>query len=342
MYYKKNQYKSNIGIKLIKYPESIPTPSCFSFENCIFPIMEENCVLIRNKFFSVDPYLRLKMHLKPPTYIKRFKITEIIRGYAIAQIVQSEDEKFPQGCFVTGIIPWQKFVCMPTSSLKLIEAEDENELISYLHVLGMPGMSAYFGILKIGKPLPNETLFISSAAGAVGNLVGQIGKIYGCRVVGSVGSDEKQRYLIKNLGFNAVFNYKKYESLFPILKSLCPNGIDINFENVGGTIFENVLPLITKQGRIVLCGLISQYNSQKPNQSPSNLSIIKDNKVRLTGFLVSQFNSQRDEFYCQMKSWLKAGEIKFQINLISGFEKIPKVFELLFSGNFREKLIIKI
>jgi hypothetical protein len=214
-------------------------------------------------------------------------------------------------------------------------------LTAYLGLFGIIGPTAYFGLLEIGKPEKGETLVVSGAAGAVGSLVGQIGKIKGCRVVGIAGSDEKCRWLSEKLGLDAAINYKS-ESVAERLQELCPNGIDVFYDNVGGETLDAVLGLINVKARIVICGMISQYNAVEPVPGPYNFRSILTQRARVEGFIVLDYADRYDEAYRELAKWLSEGKIQYRVDLVDGLIEAPRAINRLFDGSNQGKLIVKV
>jgi len=214
-------------------------------------------------------------------------------------------------------------------------------LTAYMSVLGMTGATAYFGLLDLGKPKSGETVVVSAAAGAVGSIVGQIAKIEGCRVVGIAGSDEKCRHVVEDLGFDACINYRK-QDVASALKRECPNGIDIDFENVGGEILDAVLTNINLKARIVLCGLISMYNADTPVPGPYNFANILMKRARVEGFIITDYWSRLGEFFAHMSKWITGGKIKHDVTIVKGLENAPEALGMLFTGGNTGKLLLQV
>lgn len=266
---------------------------------------------------------------------------EVMRGFGIGIVEQSRNVNFPEGTLVEGFLGWQNYALVDGTNLHKLPSNPSMPLTTYLGLLGFIGMTAYFGLLDIGKPKVGETLVVSGAAGAVGSLVGQIGKIMGCRVVGIAGSEEKCRWLKEELGFDAAINYKTE----PVLESLqqhCPSGIDVYFENVGGEILDAVLKLINLKARIVLCGLISQYNATQPVPGPYNFINIITKRAKVEGFIVLDYFNRTQEALSNLSEWYAQGKIKYRVDVIDGLENAPRTINKLFNGTNQGKLIIKI
>jgi len=239
------------------------------------------------------------------------------------------------------LLGWQEYAITDGTGLGKLPDNPAIPLTAYLGLFGHIGLTAYYGLLDVGQPKAGETLVVSGAAGAVGSLVGQIGKIVGCRVVGIAGSDEKCRWLTEDLGFDAAINYKR-ENVLEALKRECPDGIDVNFENVGGVILDSVLALINVGARISLCGLISQYNAAERVPGPYNLAMLIVRRARIQGFLVSDYMNRAGEAMTALGRWLMEGKIKYRVDVVEGLEQAPRAVNKLFDGSNQGKLVVKI
>ncbi|NJM90564.1 MAG: NADP-dependent oxidoreductase, partial [Hydrococcus sp. RU_2_2] len=304
------------------------------------PTLEEGQILVRNIYLSLDPTNRGWLDERE-NYLPPVAIGEVMRGFGIGIVEQSRNANFPEGTFVQGVLGWQDYAIADSTNLYELPAYPSIPLTAYLGLFGFIGMTAYFGLLDIGKPKVGETLVVSGAAGAVGSLVGQIGKILGCRVVGIAGSEEKCRWLKDELGFDAAINYKT-ESVLESLQQHCPNGIDVYFENVGGEILDAVLSLINLRARIVLCGLISQYNATSPVPGPYNFVNILIKRARLEGFIVLDYFNRAQEALADLGQWYAQGKIKYRVDVIDGLENAPGTINKLFDGTNQGKLIIRV
>ena len=258
-------------IQLRKRPLGIPTEDDFVMVSV--PVREPNDgeILVQNEYISVDPYMRGRMN-DYKSYTPPFKIGETITGGSVGKIILSKSEKYQAGEYVLNFAGWREYFVSNGEGLTKIDPSIA-PIQSFLGVLGMPGMTAYVGLLNIGQPKENETVYVSAASGAVGSIVCQIAKVKGCRVIGSAGSDQKVDWLLNTIGIDGAFNYKKVENLTAELQKQCPKGIDIYFENVGGEHLEAVLFNMNPFGRIPVCGMISQYNQTEPQSGPRNLRI---------------------------------------------------------------------
>jgi NADPH-dependent curcumin reductase CurA len=256
-------------------------------------------------------------------------------------VVQSQDEKFQAGDSVLGRKGWREFYVSNGAELTKIDP-NLAPVQTYLGTLGMPGLTAYVGLLDIGRPKAGETVFVSAAAGAVGTVVCQIAKLQGCRVVGSAGAPDKVAWLREVAGIDAALNYKDVGSLTTELGKHCPNGIDVYFDNVGGAHLEAALDHMNSFGRIVLCGMISHYNETTPSSGPRNLRLAVRKRLTLRGFIVSDHLDRQAQFYNDMGLWMSAGKIKWQETIVAGIENAPKAFIGLFKGDNVGKMLVKL
>lgn len=303
------------------------------------PELSDGEVLTRVIHASLDPYMRGRMN-DAKSYVPPFKLGEVLTTRAVGEVVASGNEKYSKGDIIVGMLGLEDYsISRGGDFVKLMPGLAPWP--SYLGVLGMPGMTAYVGLLRIGQPKDGETVFVSAASGAVGAVVGQIAKIKGCRVVGSAGSDAKVDYVTGELGFDAAFNYKT-ESPAQALPRLCPDGIDINFENVGGAMLEAAVDCMKPFGRIVFCGAISQYNETEPPPGPRNLMSIIGKRLRVEGFIVTDHSDLLPDFLKDVGGWLAGGRIKSRETVVKGLERAPEAFVGLFKGENFGKLVIQI
>jgi hypothetical protein len=262
-------------------------------------------------------------------------------GGCVGQIVLSKMNKFRVGDYVLSMKGWREYYISDGKDLTKINPTTV-PIQAYLGVAGMPGMTAYIGLLDIGQPKENETVYVSAASGAVGSIVCQIAKIKGCCVVGSAGSDHKVAWLINEAGVDSAFNYKKVENLTTELENQCPNGIDIYFENVGGKHLEAVLANMNTFGRIPVCGMISQYNQTEAQPGPRNLRSIISKRLLLKGFIVSDHYDQLPQFYTDMKQWIMDDEIVWKETIVEGLQNAPQAFIGLFKGENLGKMLVRV
>lgn len=331
--------KMNRQILLAKRPVGVPDSSTFNMIETVIPVPKENEVLIRSHYLSVDPYMRGRMN-NIKSYAKPFQIGEPLTGDSIGEVIVSKHSGFATGELVIGTFDWADFSIVKGSELQKIHPTGA-PITSHLHVTGMTGLTAYFGLLDIGKPLPGETVVVSGAAGAVGMVVGQIAKIKECRVVGIAGSDEKGNFLKDELGFDEVINYKNGEILQK-LRNSCPNGIDIYYDNVGGEISDAAISLLNFHGRVPLCGQISALNSENTEKGPRLFTHIIRRSILLKGFIFSDYKEQFEEGRKVLAQWLNEGKIKYKENIVLGLENAPDAFFGLFRGENLGKQLVKI
>jgi NADPH:quinone reductase len=330
----------NRQFKLAARPVGLPKESDFSFTESPMPAPAEGQVLVKSVYLSVDPYMRGRI-TGVRTYADPVNIGEIMQAGTVGQVVESKAPGFAAGDFVTGMWGWQEFAAVDPKTLRKLDPT-QAPVSTALGVLGMPGMTAYFGFLDICKPQPGETVLVSGAAGAVGSLVGQIAKIKGCRAVGIAGTDDKVEWMTKELGFDAAFNYKSTSDYGAKLKELCPNGIDCYFDNVGGAITDAVFPQMNTYGRISICGQISQYNLEKPEPGPRLLSLVLVKQLKVEGFIVFRWMNRYPEGIAQMAQWLREGKLKHREEVVDGCENTVKAFIGMLKGENTGKMLVKV
>jgi len=304
------------------------------------PELKEGELLVHNRYLSLDPTNRGWAN-ETDTYLPAVKLGDVMRGGAIGEVEESRNPHYNPGDFVSGLLGWQEYAITNGTGISKLPNIPGMPLTAHLGLFGHIGLTAYYGLLDVCQPKAGETLVVSAAAGAVGSLVGQIGKIVGCRVIGIAGSDEKCRWLTEELGFDATINYKK-EKVSEGLKRTCPNGIDLDFENVGGEILDAVLAQINIGARISLCGMISQYNATEPVPGPYNLVMLVVKRARIQGFLVSDYMDRAAEAMTALRRWLMEGKIKYRVDVVEGLEEAPRGVNKLFEGSNTGKLVVKI
>jgi NADPH-dependent curcumin reductase CurA len=330
---------NNREVRLASRPTGWPTEQNFEFADSEVPEPGDGEVLVRNVFMSVDPYMRGRMN-DVKSYTPPFALHETLQGGAVGRVEASNNASFSIGDYVSSNLGWREWFISDGRGIGKIDttlAAPE----AYLSVLGGTGFTAYVGLLDLGQPKPGETIFVSAAAGAVGSIVGQIGKIVGCRVVGSAGSDAKVSWLRDELGFDAAFNYK-VEGIEDALARLCPDGIDVYFENVGGDHLQAALNHMNAFGRIAACGMISQYNNATPQPGPNNLSAIVRQRLTIRGFIVSDHADRRADFVRDMSAWLSDGRVKDRVTVIEGIDNAPAAFLGLLRGENIGKMLVKL
>ena len=275
-------------------------------------------------------------------YATAYAVGEVMYGGAVGEVVESNDGSLKVGDIVLNQAAWQDRFVARADTLSKLEPFDVDQLSLYLGTLGMPGLTAYVGLLKFGEPKAGETVFVSAASGAVGANVCQIAKLKGCRVIGSVGSDEKAQWLKEECGVDEVINYKTCGDLSAALMQAAPEGIDVYFENVGGDHLQAALNAMNPYGRIAACGMIASYNSAEPAPGPNNLMLIVGKKIRINGFIVSDHTDWRDAFLGDMIPWIQQGKIKSQETVVEGLDQAVSAFLALFSGNNFGKMVVKL
>lgn len=330
----------NKTIILNKRPVGKPQLSDFKFIKEAMPQISKGEILLMTKFVSVDPYLRSRMS-DAKSYIPSFELNKPISSGCVAEVMESKNGSFKKGDFVTGLLDWKEF--QVSSGEELLKVEDMGlPLSAYLGVLGMTGLTAYFGLTEIGKPKKGETLVISGAAGAVGSTVGQIGKIVGCRVVGIAGTDEKVAMLKSTFGFDEGINYNTTENMYKEIKTLCPNGVDVYFDNVGGEISDSVHANINRFGRVVVCGAISLYNETSIPTGPRVEPFLIKQSALMQGFIVSNYMDKFPEGIKQLSEWIKGEKLTYKETIVEGFDAIPQAFIDLFEGKNTGKMVVRV
>jgi len=330
----------NQQIKLKSRPVGSPSTDNFEIVTAPEVLIKEGEVLVKAKYVSVDPYMRGRMS-DAKSYVPPFEVGRPIEGGVVALVVESRHPNFMVGDAVIAPLLWQETQAINAEKVTRLD-KNTAPLSYYLGILGMPGLTAYFGLLDIGKPVAGETVVISGAAGAVGIVVGQIAKIKGCRVVGIAGSDEKDAYLSQKLKFDEVINYKTTENMEEAIAKACPNGVDVYFDNVGGVISDAVLANINKGARIILCGQISLYNAIEKPVGPRLQPTLLKKSALMQGFIVSNYASRYPEGIGQLTQWLGEGKLIYQETIVKGFEKLPEVFISLFEGKNTGKLLVEV
>lgn len=329
----------NKQVLLKERPVGMTTADTWQIQEVDLPQLKEGEYLTQIKYISIDPAMRGWIDDKP-SYLPPVKLGEVMRAGTIGVVAESKNEKFEVGDWIMGWQGVQSFAVADGSrevNLKDLVLPPEK----YLAVLGLPGYTAYFGLLDIGNPKEGETVFVSGAAGAVGSIVGQIAKLKGLNVIGTAGSDEKCNYCIKELGFDSCINYKN-EDAFDQLRKATKGGIDIYFDNVGGKMLDFALSRLKFKGRVVLCGAISQYNNTTPVKGPSNYLSLLVNRGKMEGFIVMDYKARYQEAALQMSQWMAEGKLISREQIEKGLDQFPSAFNLLFSGDKRGKLILEV
>jgi NADPH-dependent curcumin reductase len=328
----------NHQFKLAARPVGLPKPS--DWDSTSEPVREpgDGEVLVKVLYLSLDPAMRGWMN-EGKSYIAPVKIGEVMRAGGAGRVIASNDPAFSVGDHVAGIFGVQEYATLPGGALSKLDARLA-PLPVYLSALGMPGLTAYFGLLDVGEPKPGETVVVSGAAGAVGMVVGQIAKIKGCRVVGLAGGAEKCT-LLTDFGFDAAIDYKS-EDLHAALKRECPKGIDIYFDNVGGDTLDACLAKLAMHARVIICGAISQYNNTTPIKGPSNYLSLLVNRARMQGMVVFDYADRYAVAVKELAGWMKEGKLKSREHIVSGIETFPDTLLKLFKGENFGKLVLKV
>ncbi|EIT83656.1 zinc-binding dehydrogenase family oxidoreductase [Fictibacillus macauensis ZFHKF-1] len=332
--------EQNQQILLVSRPKGTPKMEDFSFENISMPEPKNGQVLLKTLYLSVDPYMRGRMS-DAKSYVAPFELHKPLNGGIVAEVVESRSSELEEGDIVIGNLDWARYQVADDAALRKIDPSVA-PISTNLGILGMPGLTAYFGLLDIGKPQPGETVVVSGAAGAVGSAVGQIAKIKGTRVVGIAGTDEKVNYLKNELGFDEVINYKTCGNIKEALEKACPDGIDVYFENVGGEISDAVFTMLNKYARIPLCGQISLYNEENPDKGPRIQGYILKSSAILQGFIVSNYAEHFAEGAQELGKWVQEGKLKYEENIVEGFDHTIDAFLGLFTGANLGKQLVKV
>ncbi|UXH42462.1 NADP-dependent oxidoreductase [Rossellomorea vietnamensis] len=327
-------------IQLVSRPEGMPVKEDFLYKEIDVPQPSNGEVLVKTIYLSVDPYMRGRMS-DAKSYVEPFKLNEALAGGVVGEIVESKSAHFQKGDFVVGMLPWQEYSVAKEKEVRTIDP-DVAPISTYLSILGMTGLTAYFGLMDIGQPKEGETVVVSGAAGAVGSVVGQIAKIQGARVVGIAGSDEKVSYLTDTLGFDEGINYKTTDNIYKTLKEACPDGIDVYFENVGGEIGDAALSLLNKHARIPVCGAISSYNKTDRDLGPRVQSRLIKSSALMKGFVVNDYNDRFKEGATKLGEWLSQGKLQYEETITEGLDNVTDAFLGLFQGKNIGKQLVKI
>jgi NADPH-dependent curcumin reductase CurA len=327
-------------IRLKRWPKGLPSPADFEIVNTEVREPGEGELIVRNVFMSVDPYMRGR--LRPgKSYVAPFELGKPLDGGAVGIVLESRNPAFPQGTYVLSEMGFREHFGSDGSGLEQIDP-GPHPPSAYLGVLGMPGRTAYIGLTEIGKPEPGETVYVSAAAGAVGSAVCQIAKIRGCRVVGSAGGEEKVRWLLEKAGVDSAFNYKDYRNIARELRRQCRDGIDVYFDSVGGDHLEAAIANMNDFGRIVSCGMISRYNDTETVPGPANLALFITRRLRMQGFIMSDYPQHKEPFQRDMKAWLSEGSVVYEQTVVLGIENGIDALIGLFSGKNLGKMIVQL
>lgn len=332
--------------RIARRPEGLAKLTDFEWIDSPVPRLGPDEALVQNKLLSLDPANRPWMRERA-TNLPPQNLGDVMRGSCVGTVVESNNPALPVGMLLYGIFGWQDYAIVGPNDLVAPLPDDPNiPLTMHLGLFSHIGMSAYFGLFDVAKPKPGETLVVSGAAGAVGSLVGQLGKIAGCSVVGIAGSQEKCQWLTQELGFDSAINYREEESLVDALARHCPDGIDVYFDNVGGEVLEAALDLINARARIAVCGMISGYNETSRDgyvqAGPRNLIQLVFKCARMEGFFVLDYWNRAGEAIQALAQWYQEGKVTYRVHVIEGLQNAPAAMNMLFDGSNQGKLIVKI
>ncbi|MBU83795.1 NADP-dependent oxidoreductase [Alcanivorax sp.] len=333
----------NRQIILSEYPKGMPQAEHLPLREGAIPTPQDGQVLIKTIYLSLDPYMRGRMS-PAKSYAASVELGDVMQGATVGQVVESRLEGYEAGDYVLGFGGWQEYSVQGKAMLRKLDPK-QAPISTAVGVLGMPGFTAYAGLLEIGQPKEGETVVVSAASGAVGQVVGQIAKLKGCRVVGVAGAPDKCQHVVEAYGFDACVNYKD-EDFDAQLKAACPDGIDIYFENVGGKVFDAVMKQVNDFARIPLCGRIAHYNDteapQGPDQLPAFLTKLLVKRILIKGFIQFDYAHLMKDFVSDMSTWMQAGKIQYQEDIVQGLENTVDAFQGLLTGRNRGKLLVQV
>jgi len=330
---------TNHVFRLAARPVGMPKRGDWTYSEERVPELKEGELLVKTIYISLDPAMRGWMN-EGKSYVPPVGIGEVMRALALGRVIESKNPRFAAGELVSGTFGVQEYAVSDGKGVSKVDTRMA-ALPLHLSALGMSALTAYFGLLDLGKPKPGDTVVVSAAAGAVGSVAGQIAKIKGCRAVGIAGGPEKCRYLVNDLGFDAAIDYKN-DDLRKSLQAHCPRGVDIYFDNVGGDILDAVLARLARGARVLICGMISQYNSTGPIKGPANYRSLLVSRASMTGFLVFDYAERYPEAVRELAGWLAAGKLKSREDIVEGLETFPDTLLKLFTGANEGKLMIKV
>lgn len=333
----------NRRIVLASRPNGEPKPEDFRLEEVPVPTPGPGEVLLRTQWLSLDPYMRGRMSAAK-SYAAPVEIGQPITAETVGEVVASNNPAFKAGELWTAFAGWQDYFVTDGKGSRRVDPEAAPPSTA-LGVLGMPGMTAYTGLVNIGEPKAGETVVVAAATGPVGSLVGQIARLKGARAVGIAGGPDKCRYLTEELGFDAAIDHRAPDFADALARA-CPKGIDVYFENVGGTVFDAVLPLLNDFARLPICGLVSSYNATEvppgPDRQPALMRMVLTKRLRIQGFIVWDFASQAEEFRREVGTWVKEGRVRYREDVVEGLEKAPEAFIGLLKGRNFGKLVVRV
>jgi len=330
----------NKQIRMASRPSGWVTPQNFTLTEEPAPEPGEGQLVVRNICMSVDPYMRGRMN-DTKSYVPPFQVGAVLQAGVVGQVQASRHPGFAEGDYVTGMLGWENYSLTNGDGLRKIAAGGV-PLSYHLGILGMPGMTAWAGLHTIAQAKPGDTVFVSAASGAVGSVVGQLARIHGCRVAGCASSDDKIALLTGELGYDAAFNYRDSQSIARSVAEVCPDGIDVDFENVGGEIFEAVLWNMRDFGRIALCGMIANYNDEKLQPGPRGMSVIIGRRLRIQGFIVTDHFAEFPAWVKAASGWLAEGKLTYRETVTEGLENAPDAFIGMLKGDNTGKAIVRL
>lgn len=327
-------------IRLSSRPVGTPAAEHFELASCPLPEPAPGELLVRNRFMSVDPYMRGRMYDRP-SYVPPFRIGDVLQGGAVGEVVTSADPDWKPGDLVLSMFGWREAVVAPASAFTRLPAIPGVPIQAYLGILGMPGLTAWSGLTQIGAPKEGDTVLVSGAAGAVGSAVAQIAKLKGCTVIGTAGSDAKCQWL-RDAGIDHAINYRTAPSLLKAVQHAAPKGIDIYFDNVGGEHLEVAIEVARPFARLVECGMIANYNATGPVPGPHNIVMVVGKSLRMQGFIVTNYQHLQPQFIAEMGPWVAEGKIAWEETVFEGIDKAPDAFIGLFSGANMGKMLVRL
>ena len=329
-----------VQIVLAKRPTGDVTPDCFREVKATLPPLSDGQVLIQQRFLSLDPYMRPRM-TELRSYTPPFELDKPLTGGSVGEVVESRNAGFAKGDTVMGLLNWATHTVHDGKALRKIDPSGV-PMSAYLGVLGMPSFTAWYGIKHICKPKAGETVFVSAATGAVGQVAGQLAKLAGARAVGCAGDEDKCVWAVREAGYDACFNHRTERDYGAVLDKLCPKGIDADFENVGGKIFHAVFERLNNFGRVAFCGAISEYQDREPMAGPPKMFVIVQRRLTLQGFIVSDHVNLLGEFVTEVGGLLRSGKLKSRETIVDGLGKAPQAFIGLLKGENFGKLVVKV
>lgn len=331
---------SNRQYYLAQRPDGLPTEAHVKRRDVALPPLGPGEVRLRNLYLSLDPAIRGWMD-DSPNYIEPIALGDVVRSSAVGRVVESNSDDFAVGDVAMGVGGWEYYTTQPGVALNKLDESIGIPLSNFLGVLGPTGLTAYFGLLEVGKPQAGETVLVSAAAGAVGSVVGQIAKMQGCRVVGMAGTDDKCEWLTGELGFDAAINYRSCGDYAAAIAAACPDGVDVYFDNVGGDILDAALTCMNKHGRVAVCGWIASYNDGEVPHLKNLWQLVAES-LTVQGFVVLDYMDRFPEGVGQLVTWVMEGKLKFREDIVEGLDNVLPAFHKLFDGSNQGKLILKL